>query len=168
MHVCSSMAHLSLSEALTPTPILHLFWDLRACRNLIQQATSEKKKRQLGGVRRSIRPISGEQRWVSAVTLPLPFHPKVLPALMSTFMFPDSIPLVGHSSINAPSGSPRVIGSFAATGLPTNVSAGRTTIGGFLSYVFAPPNEDSFASGLPPEDWGVMGTKLENEVFRTE
>ncbi|KAG9100268.1 hypothetical protein FRC06_004331 [Ceratobasidium sp. 370] len=68
----------------------------------------------------------------------------------------------GPSGINLPSGTPRGTGAFVATGLPSGGSVGRNTIAGFLSYIFAPPREDSFA-GAPTEDWGVMGTKLENE-----
>ncbi|KAG8741933.1 hypothetical protein FRC12_015512 [Ceratobasidium sp. 428] len=109
------------------------------CTNLIQQATSE-KKRQLGGVRRAFRPpISGD----------------------------PSMAAPGPSGINLPSGSPRGTGAFAITGLPSTGPTGRNTITSFLSYIFAPPREDSGSNGAP-EDWGVMGTKLESEMFRTE
>ncbi|KAF8610034.1 hypothetical protein BDV93DRAFT_4989 [Ceratobasidium sp. AG-I] len=113
------------------------------CTNLIQQATSE-KKRQLGGVRR-IRPISGEHNLVV------------------------SGPNGGGSS-----GSPRGMGSFAV-GSPSIASNGRNAMAGFLNYIFAPPREDLYSgasapptNGGPSDDWGVMGTKLESEAFRTE
>ncbi|KAG8743584.1 hypothetical protein FRC10_011731 [Ceratobasidium sp. 414] len=72
----------------------------------------------------------------------------------------------GPSGISLPSGTTGGAGAFAATGLPSG-SAGRNAIAGFLSYIFAPPRDDSFA-GAPAEDWGVMGTRLENEAFRTD
>ncbi|KAG8722921.1 hypothetical protein FRC08_000021 [Ceratobasidium sp. 394] len=109
------------------------------CTNLIQQATSE-KKRQMGGARRGFRPISGDL----------------------------SMSMSGPSGVNPPSGTPRGTGAFAAAGPPSSGPTGRNTIAGFLSYIFAPPREDSFPAGAPIEDWGVMGTKLESEGFRTE
>jgi hypothetical protein len=50
-------------------------------------------------------------------------------------------------------------------------ASGRNTVAGFLSYIFAPPREDpAFAerSTGSNDEWGVLGTKLESEIFRTE
>lgn len=66
------------------------------------------------------------------------------------------------------------MGTFAVSS-PPNAATGRNAMAGFLNYIFAPPREDPMYSGRSApstngssDDWGVMGTKLENETFRTE
>ncbi|CUA71603.1 multidrug resistance regulator 2 [Candida albicans SC5314] [Rhizoctonia solani] len=110
------------------------------CTNLIQQATNEKQRR---GVRRNIRPLSGEQS-------PSVFGPG------------------GSNSL--PPGGARALGTYTLG--PAGASAsGRNTLTGFLNYIFAPPREDPAfierSTGINDE-WGVLGTKLDSEVFRTE
>ncbi|KAF8758641.1 GAL4-like Zn(II)2Cys6 (or C6 zinc) binuclear cluster DNA-binding domain [Rhizoctonia solani] len=54
---------------------------------------------------------------------------------------------------------------------PGTGASGRNTVAGFLSYIFAPPREDlafTERSTGSNDEWGVLGTKLESEVFRTE
>ncbi|CAE6408445.1 unnamed protein product [Rhizoctonia solani] len=138
VHVCHSCSWSSFSPDAFPYHPPHL--GRRVCRNLIQQATNEKQRR---GVRRNIRPLSGEQS-------PSVFGPS--------------------GSNNIPPGGARVFGTYTI-GPAGATASGRNTLTGFLSYVFAPPREDpAFAersTGINDE-WGVLGTKLDSEVFRTE
>ncbi|CAE7053890.1 unnamed protein product [Rhizoctonia solani] len=73
-------------------------------------------------------------------------------------------------SNNLPPGGTRALGTYTLG--PAGASAsGRTTLAGFLSYIFAPPRDDPvFAERLAGtnDEWGVLGTKLDSEVFRTE
>ncbi|CAE6452840.1 unnamed protein product [Rhizoctonia solani] len=73
-------------------------------------------------------------------------------------------------SNNLPPGGARALGTYTLG--PTGAgTSGRNTLASFLSYIFAPPREDpAFAersTGINDE-WGVLGTKLDSEVFRTE
>lgn len=74
------------------------------------------------------------------------------------------------SSNNISPGAPRGFGGFP-TG-SSSAGTGRSTLAGFLSYVFAPPREDpafdEHSAGASGDEWGVLGTKLESESFRTE
>ncbi|KAF8710565.1 GAL4-like Zn(II)2Cys6 (or C6 zinc) binuclear cluster DNA-binding domain, partial [Rhizoctonia solani] len=123
------------------------------CTNLIQQATNEKHRR---GVRRSIRPLPGEQNLISP-------HSYLISVMSpSSSMF--------GSTNNLSPGAPRALGTYTPSPAGTGAS-GRNTVAGFLSYIFAPPREDpafTERSTGSNDEWGVLGTKLESEVFRTE
>ncbi|GAB1517775.1 hypothetical protein RhiTH_000825 [Rhizoctonia solani] len=74
------------------------------------------------------------------------------------------------STNNLSPGGPRALGTYTPSPAGTGAS-GRNTVAGFLSYIFAPPREDlafTERSTGSNDEWGVLGTKLESEVFRTE
>ncbi|KAJ1309737.1 hypothetical protein OPQ81_006502 [Rhizoctonia solani] len=102
------------------------------------QQATNEKQRR---IRRNIRPLSGEQ---------------------SPSMF-------GPSGSNIPGGA-KALGTYTLGPAGAGAS-GRNTVAGFLSYIFSPPREDpAFAerSAGTSDEWGVLGTKLESETFRTE
>ncbi|CAE6414217.1 unnamed protein product [Rhizoctonia solani] len=74
------------------------------------------------------------------------------------------------STSSLPLGNARGSGTYTL-GPAGSGASGRNTVAGFLSYIFAPPREDpAFAerSTGNNDEWGVLGTKLESEIFRTE
>ncbi|CAE6414702.1 unnamed protein product [Rhizoctonia solani] len=83
-------------------------------------------------------------------------------------MSPSSSALSSSNSL--PPGGVRGLGTYTLS--PAGASAsGRNTVASFLSYIFAPPREDpafSERSTGSNDEWGVLGTKLESEMFRTE
>lgn len=73
---------------------------------------------------------------------------------------PSSSPFAPGNNPLPPRGGPAFV--------PGSALSGRNTIAAFLAYVFAPPRDDPAFNERAADDWSVVGSKLDNETFRTE